>query len=644
MSYKESKIVQRDAILRIAQNYGDALIKHVERNVEKDWWVKASDVQQHLRSNNSENIASGNSGVLLFVVELYQFTKNKEYLDFAIKCTDILVKRVQFRPTDNYAFYTGRSGLVFLLIQMYTLTQDKKYLENASDILKNISYKFLRSSYTSDYFYNGRSGVLLIAYQLYHHTNEPFLLELCSELLEKIIENAVLTDEGLSWKGKEEINIKNPCSFAFGTYGIKYVLDEIHQSTSCGSLRYIISQIEKYQENCWMDNYNNWGDFRSDINSSDEFLSLKGKYERKESLSIPGDDLTWAFGFFGIYKGASLSKDLSDTKINELLNNLDKYPLHLYSGVAGMGLCLQGTSQQNHIYDYLSNQLMETDVSFDGGLFHGNIGACYALRKVTDTDEEGVQNVLFPKIVSTKKEIKELNLAIENTLSTVISKKYPRTMALLEWYIPKVLDAFYENIGRDRDALLEAFEVFLNTELLKRINGSYSERIADLLDYEKKLYEYSKLEMPMVDHYFEAYIHYLKTIKLLKNSDEWLLDQTLKISDEARIIRTKWNWSKENNKIRDNVSLDPDNFETYIKIERDGRITEIELTKLKIIIEPFNDSSSVKDALSYIKSNPNSLMEKYRPVDRIGFLNRVDFLFLEKIRNLIYHKVLVFGS
>src|SRR5690606_13367792 len=202
MSYKESKIVQRDAILRIAQNYGDALIKHVERNVEKDWWVKASDVQQHLRSNNSENIASGNSGVLLFVVELYQFTKNKEYLDFAIKCTDILVKRVQFRPTDNYAFYTGRSGLVFLLIQMYTLTQDKKYLENASDILKNISYKFLRSSYTSDYFYNGRSGVLLIAYQLYHHTNEPFLLELCSELLEKIIENAVLTDEGLSWKGK----------------------------------------------------------------------------------------------------------------------------------------------------------------------------------------------------------------------------------------------------------------------------------------------------------------------------------------------------------------------------------------------------------------------------------------------------------
>lgn len=644
MSYKENKLVERDTILRIAQNYGNSLIKHVERNSEKEWWVKTSEVQHQLKSNNSENIASGNSGVLLFVAELYQFTKNKKYLDFAVKFTEILVKRVQLRPTDNYALYTGRSGLVFLLIQMYTLTHDKKYLEYASDILKNISYKFLRSSYTSEYFYNGRSGVLLIAYQLYRYTNEPFLLELCSELLEKIIENAVLTDEGYSWKGKEEINIKNPCSFAFGTCGIKYVLDDIHESKSFGSLRYIIDQIERYQENCWIDNYNNWGDFRSEINSSDEFLSLKGKYERKESLPIPGDDLTWAFGFFGIYKGSSLNEDFSNTKINELLNNFDKYPLHLYNGVAGMGLCLNGASQQNHIYDYLSNKLMEIDVSFDGGLFHGNMGACYALLKMTDIAEEGLQNVLFPKVVLAKKEIEGLNLAKENTLNTLISKKYPRTISLLVGYIPEVLDAFYEKIDHDLDDLLETFEAFLKTELLKRINGSYSEQIADLLDYEQKLYEFSKLEMPMVEHYFEEYLHYQKTMKLLQNSDEWLLDQTLKISDEVRTIKTKWNWSKENKKIRDNVSLDPENFETYIKIERDGRITEMELTKLKIIIEPFNDNIGVRDALSGIKSNPNALIKKYGPVDRIGFLNRVDFLFLENIRNLIYHKVLVFEN
>ncbi|WP_340203686.1 lanthionine synthetase LanC family protein [Ascidiimonas sp. W6] len=644
MRYKEIKVIQREELFNIAQNYGEALIEHIAKNAKNKWWVEASANQPSMKCDNPENIDSGNSGVLLFLVELYLFTKNKKYLDFIIEYTNILIERCENTPTDNYALYNGRSGLVFLLISIYYLTEEEVYLEKACKVLKNTSIKFLRSEHTSDFFYDGRSGVLLITYQLYCLTRKPFLLKLCKDLLHKVIDNSILTENGLSWKNKEEINIKNSCSFGYGASGIKYVLEQINQTKACESLDLIISQIANYQESCWINNYNNWGDYRKDLWSKNDFLNLKEKYKKEEFKLIPKDNLTWAFGFSGIYGSGLSNFGNSNLKIHTLITSLENYSLNLYNGVGGMGLCFSNPTQQRHILSYLKSKLLNTNVSFEGGLFHGNMGAYYTLLKTSNPSEEKNLHILFPKVNSSNSavEIKALVLDKKEILNKLLSRKYKRTIKLLEECMPKELANFYKNMEQNACSVLESFDIFLDTKVLSNSNNSYLALLVDVINFERKRCDYATLDKPMVANYFKEHLYYLDLLKSLRNSDEWLLDQKLKISDQTKIIKTKWNWCLGDQKITDNLVLPAKDFETCIKIERDTRVTEIELNSLKIVLDQFNDFKEVKDALESVKRNSNSLLKKYNPTDKERFLGRIDYLFIENVRKLIYHKILVF--
>lgn len=630
--------------LSMALSFGDYFLKNKSKNSKGSIWNMPEN-NLEVEYNNPENIDSGESGIILFLIELYKYLKDSKFLDLIIESTDNLFERCKTVTTDNYALYTGRSGLAFLLISIFYLTHDHEYLKKACDVLRKTSHKYLKSSNTTDYLYNGRSGTLLVTCKLYCLTKEPFLLELANKLLERIIENARLTESGISWKVNEEINLRDSCSFAYGAAGIQYILSQINKISSNKSLEFIIHEIEKYQNSCWVKNFKNWGDFRKDILDGDTYLKYTKKYKKEGFQFDPENNLSWANGYFGICNINKPKKKKIDDKLNNIIYEINNYPINLHEGLAGISLCLINEEcKSDVILTYLNDQVDDKNVDLTGGLFHGNLGVMYSILKNNNKERFDPQNVLFPEIDCGNQVSIPLRLELKNNIKKLISKKYERTLIILEEINTERLNDFYEKIRNDNCFKFEKFDFFLNEILKEMSNKSAAERLRDIIGLEKKRYNFRNLgEKSFAESYFHEIHFHLDIMNLLKNSDNWLMNQVLRISDKIEVIETKWDWSKNKSDLVENLLLSPNEYKTLFTFDRNVSASEIDLSDSKIIINQFIEPKRVKDVLVNIKSNPEELNREYS-LDKIRLLNSLDFLILDSIRKLIYWKVLVINQ
>ncbi len=477
---------------------------------------------RHLVSSNLENIETGVSGFLLYLLEMYKFSGKDIYLEKAELLSKNTISYCEKTDTNDYSLYCGRSGLIYVLLQLYDVNKNADLLQVCENLIIPCENEFLESKYTSDYLYDGRSGTLLILNELFQLSESERIFEIINKFITKIFQNALFTEKGISWKATEEINLNNSCGFALGASGIQYLLIKMNIDFPNNHLDYIIKYIDKHKHSCWDEKHQSWLNFEKDIINSNVLNQFKRQYlDNDPMLYSPTNELNWSKGSIGILLSENQNKKIFFELNNDKIKNLQS---NIYDGLSGIGLCLL----QNH-----SNRV-----------------------------------------------------------------------------------------------------------------------IADIFFFEKKKKEYINEELKTNLQIFLDKLHHNdKIIKILNNPDQWILNQELKISQHTKIVNTKWDWEfREKHSFVQNFYNEPSNNEFIFIITNKNVAIEYSLRAAGWVLHRFDSQKKIKDALFEIKEFCTSqsedmikeFIENSGSKDAEDLIKRLDFLIIDKIKQLLYNNILEF--
>lgn len=642
-------IIKKDILAKI-EKYKDRF-----ENLSFDEFAKMCYANQKiiasntLCANNVENIETGISGYLFFLLEVYKYTNDKKLLSKINSISKEALIYCENNPTSNFSLYTGRGGFVYFLLQLYKENNDVELLNGCVELLKSCDGEYLESPYTSDYLYNGRSGTLLILADLYLQTKSDEVLFLINRFSEVIIKNSILTSDGISWKTDEEINLKNSCGFAFGSSGILYTFKKINLIFPTKALQYIIDSSQKYIDNCWNKDEKKWTNYEKEVINKDSFNFYKISYENNDkSIFHPSYALCWSSGQAGIeiaVGNCNFDDHLSMSELNDLTNTV-------FNGISGIGLSLLNYSNRDsNLLDEISNYLLNQidSATIEGGLLFGDLGIYYFLLKLIS--DNGTLSLIKPCTYITGKTQVSLQLDRDDISKALLKRYYNRTITFLDNITPNIFQRFCNSLKLKNEYCdVTDFENFIAEELLNGKETAAFSLLEDVfyVENQRKCYLESD-NRTTLQIYLDNFLNKNKVLKFLNKSDQWIFEQQISISSSVKIVRSKWNWDyRENFSFVENFYNSPSSHEYLFLSSKDQRIVEFSLKIDGLIIHCFDTTKNIKQALAEIKffceSQPSSKIEEFTAntgsTSVEDFINRLDFLVFHKIKSLLYLGIL----
>ncbi|MEP6804721.1 MAG: lanthionine synthetase LanC family protein [Flavobacterium sp.] len=609
-------------------------------------------IKNHLGSDNVENLQTGIGGFLLFALDFYKYSKDNACLKKVESLSKELLSYCKNNATNNYSLYTGRAGFIYFLIELYTVNQDETLLHECKNLIIAAEQDYLESNYTSDYLYNGRAGTLLVLIALYSLSPSENVLRLINKFIAAILQNASFAENGISWKATDEINLKNSCGFALGSSGIEYVLKKMNAQFYNDSLDYIIKNIDKYKRLCWDQQKQTWLNFEKDILNNTVLEQLKEQYKAHDPLLYkPTVEINWSQGNTGIL----LSEEASKCIIFELhKNDLANIQSNIYEGLSGIGLALLESNTIENKDEYLKTikgEIIkrELPITLNGGLLFGSLGAQYFLLKVIAKDSYSA-NIVDPFKINTAPKKAVLDLNLRDVKKVLLSKTFSKTMPLLENIFSQELNDFFDNPDSDvQDSEFIKFEEFIGNKLIK-VETPVNNVIRDAYSFDKnRAVFFNKQEQTHLQVYLDQLEHCDAVIKALNNTDEWILNQKLKISEIVKIVHSKWDWEeKDNSQLVENFYKKPASNEFLFLLTQENKVLEYSLRTDGLILHRFDYPKKIIDALQEIKgycqTQPPEMLKELSQNsgsrDVQDFIGRLDFLVLHKVKQLLYQGVL----
>lgn len=646
------------------------LIKEINHSDDRLYW------------DDPENIESGLSGIALIFIEIFRKTNDRKYFDLVEEMVYQLISYSKEVPTNNYSLFTGRSGVVYVILQFHLLRYNKYLLDAALDIIEPAKLAFLNSKYVNDSLYEGRAGTLLTLCNLYELTQNTSLLEDIRPFIYKIIDNAILSAEGIYWKNTEEFNIKPLCGFARGTAGIKYVLNHIKGFIPADVLKYLNTKISLYEDSCWIEEFKNWGNFSKIINGNETLEMYKSFYNSNDFnvINKPSDDLSWGNGAAGIGitklfcdNDKHVENDIRSIiqKLKTALKNDQIGKNNLSEGLAGVG-CFFLEAGNKLLYEEYSKIAIEIadEISIylsnkselSNGLLYGDLGCLYFLLLMTNP-EKNQECVLYPFNNNFKLggEIDhDIKLSISNIRRELLDSYFPRTIYFLEKITPGVYMKFFfkitiEYIGNE----VEYFVKFMNTFLQEIANSPIDDALTEIFRFENERYIFL---ISKVENDFEVYIDELvrndKVMDLLNKPYNEFENIMLIRSRIIKVVSTKWSWSGndfplEGRELIKNLYQPPGQMETIFYTSYNQGVVENGLDFTATFWwHRFKKETKVNQALIEIKNYCNTL--KYEDLKELvkgsasdSMQDLRDRLYLNtiyKLKELLYNGVLIVAN
>ncbi|MFZ2205550.1 MAG: lanthionine synthetase LanC family protein [Minisyncoccia bacterium] len=248
----------------------------------------------------SENIYSGLSGIILFLIEYYKLNKNSETLNIIEKSSTWLANYCYTHPTTNYAFYTGRVGTLYTLLRAGQLTKNSQlrdvYFTHIEDIKKipnliNVKYEFL----------NGMAGTILGLLHIYIETKNSIIKDVLIKLIQSTLKNTNILEFGFFWD-KTVHSSKALCGFSHGTSGIGFVFLELGKFFKNELFLEIAERAFDYEDYYYNKKYQNWPDFRKGIYNKSIQQAYISQYEKGniDFFITPSYMNAWCHGAPGI--------------------------------------------------------------------------------------------------------------------------------------------------------------------------------------------------------------------------------------------------------------------------------------------------------------------------------------------------------
>jgi hypothetical protein len=476
-SDKRSKIFIE--VNRIAQQLIDSSISEGD---DKIYWESLNYTGEGYSWRASESLYSGVAGIALFFVELYRFSNDIRFLQYAQKagnwlCDNQLSDR-QFNMCGNN-FFTGKTGVSFFLIRLYQFTSNEKYLQCALAIGEEPTNDSFSQNGVFDLL-NGSAGELLGLLHIYSEFPNEVILNNIDALLNNTIESVKITNHGIYWDSREN-GIHSLCGFSHGTSGVGFVLDEVMNYWNIDSLKTLSNLSRAYENHYYDSKESNWADLRREIHDEKTFLEHKDRYESGDIyfFTKPHFMNAWCHGAVGIAFSRLRSWALWNTPIDrsdylKVLSSFSKNEEPSLPRDMGFTLChgsgaiidlfLFAYKLENDDY-YLSiamtfaAQLIsfrESEGKYysghsgsdeeDSSLFMGIAGVGYVLLRILDPLT--IPSILMPIVESKVKNFlitdrntkssKEYNkLLADQTILSMYQNLYPRTVSLIEQIVTR---------------------------------------------------------------------------------------------------------------------------------------------------------------------------------------------------------------
>ena len=620
-----------------------------------------------------ESIATGVSGAILFLAELYRQTGDPGTASAIDTAIDEVLVHCRNKNSYDHSLYTGRAGVVYALMQWYSITGRDRLLEDALSVAAPSNQEYLYSHYTPDDLYSGRAGTLLVLLHLFLHTKEPFLQAHIGDFAGKILAGVDLSADGGRWIGWEDRHLQPLCGMAHGSAGIRYVLGQLDRSFRSALLPYINGEADRYLNSCWMEESAAWGDYRTDIldKASDGYykeLYLQGD----RTLFQPKENPGWADGTVGILFSGSRStgREQQEKAALRLYRNMSAGKMSsnaLYDGLAGLGLYLlqTGESWTFPILDEVTVRVRNATATAspwdqaDRGLMHGKLGGVYFLLKAAVGDRL-TENILAPFSnvpLPDGEDRGELPVRYDEIKKEWIRRDYPRTIYFLERALPDLWQKHFDSPPGRMDRVIPDFHSFIAVAARTGTSAATYERLADLYSLEKKKSEFARCDdRSALKIYLEEWQHHSLVHAQLNKPGDWLRYQKLRISDRIGLFSTRWSWGGNDDfgrieeKILDNLQLSPDRFEYIVQISDKREPVELALKKDTMLsLHLFDTPKPVIQALAEIKQYILTLPEKVLQELLIAlsesrntkdFIDQLEPIFLFKIRQWVFRGIL----
>lgn len=527
------------AAARLAAEYVDRLIESwTDRPGGPGWEIPAAGESHGLQWNNPENIASGTSGIILLLIEHYRLDGRGRYLKHIEQAVAHLLDWCKGNPTGNYSLYTGRAGVVYVLLQLYQVTGNRDLVEAGIGIMEPANREYLHSRHVTDHLFDGRAGTLLLLLKLYAVSAEESLAGYIGQFAAAITYNARLTREGLFWGNEEEPALRRSCGFAHGSSGICLVLKELSRFCCDPVIGLIVGEAERYKQTCWVEEFQNWGNFQKDILNKETLYSYKELFVKGDAAFLrPRNDHSWAHAGPAAYpfllNGAGSGEC---DRFAGPLGPVGQMPesFTLYSGWSGL----------EELFERCCCDAPE--IRWAGGLFHGQPGSVYLLLRAME--KGGSECILFPFGAGEGKGLPSITLStgMEKIRMQFISRYYGRTVNLLVHFPEPYWQQYLEEpFGPGAANDIVRFTEFVEALIHKNKRASpLDECLEDVFELERCKLEFFEADRrSSLEIYLDQLLYSDMILERLNRPGEWLLEQPVSISQDIKIVYSKWDWS-----------------------------------------------------------------------------------------------------
>ena len=219
-----------------------SLAKKTEKYILKgkdsfSYGIAWNNMPDSIKSRGDVSVYSGDSGIILFYLELYNATKDTTYLNQAKIGANTLESLIKDSITSPYftGLYAGYSGIGFTLAETYKVTKNKKYKTAALKIVDLLEQYAEKTDHGiewkgfNDIMY-GSAGIGLYLQYISDKFDYKKADSLSVLAANGLIDNAIDTLGGYRWVFSPKLT-KPMDNFSHGTAGVAYFLSETYRRT-----------------------------------------------------------------------------------------------------------------------------------------------------------------------------------------------------------------------------------------------------------------------------------------------------------------------------------------------------------------------------------------------------------------------------
>ena len=214
------KTTSQSSLLGCALSIAEAIVRRAEITDNGVCWRDAATKEVR------HGLGYGGSGIALFLLAAYQYSRTPELLTYARGAMDSEIvaamggggaltwsRQGQSKTKDPYMI-TGGSGISSALLALWRVTGEERYLEQAKSAADGAYSRFA----VMPGLFEGVSGIGETALDLYEATGQDEYLSRAFSIVESVLCYRIRRSQGITFPGRALLRISQ--DFAYGTAGI----------------------------------------------------------------------------------------------------------------------------------------------------------------------------------------------------------------------------------------------------------------------------------------------------------------------------------------------------------------------------------------------------------------------------------------